>query len=217
MVRTPQQDRSRRTRLAIVQAAADLFDRHGYHGTKIADIVDRIGMTKGALYFHFPDKEAIAIAVMEAQIEGISVPPQEIKMQELVDAGYALAFMLRTDPIQRAATRLTMEQGSDYLDRTRPMKMWLTFTESILEEARERKELLDYVEISEISNYFVGAFAGIQNMAQAFDNRVSLVDRLTALWKFTLPSIVHPAILPKLTLEQDRGRHIVNDLEPFDS
>ncbi|MFD8546305.1 ScbR family autoregulator-binding transcription factor [Streptomyces sp. NPDC059649] len=216
-VRPPQQERARQTRLAIVRAAAELFDKHGYGGTKIADVVDRIGMTKGALYFHFPDKESLAVAVMEAQMEGLSVPPQVVKTQELVDAGYALAHLLRSDPIQRGATRLTMDQDSDQVDRTRSMQLWLSFTESILVEARKREELLDIVEISEASNYFVGAFAGIQNMAHAFDDRTSLVDRLTVLWKYTLPSIVRPAIVTKLKLDPARGERIAHGAAPSDT
>jgi AcrR family transcriptional regulator len=51
-----------RTRRALVEAAAEEFARHGYAGTGLGAIVARCGLTKGALFHHFPDKQALALA-----------------------------------------------------------------------------------------------------------------------------------------------------------
>jgi AcrR family transcriptional regulator len=45
--------------MRILAAAVDLFARHGYAGTSIRELADRLGMTKAALYYHFPSKEAL--------------------------------------------------------------------------------------------------------------------------------------------------------------
>lgn len=50
------------TRQAILDAAGGEFASHGYSGTGIGAIVSKAGLTKGALFHHFPDKRALAIA-----------------------------------------------------------------------------------------------------------------------------------------------------------
>ena len=48
------QERAIRTRQAIVEAAGEVFDEHGYTSTTIAMVLERSAVTKCALYFHFP-------------------------------------------------------------------------------------------------------------------------------------------------------------------
>lgn len=56
----PQQRRAQLTRRAILAAAAEEFDIAGYDGTTLNAVLRRSGITKGAFYFHFPSKEAVA-------------------------------------------------------------------------------------------------------------------------------------------------------------
>lgn len=55
----PRQQRSRETVAAIEEAAAQLFDRHGYAGTTTNKIADRAGVSIGTLYQYFPNKDAL--------------------------------------------------------------------------------------------------------------------------------------------------------------
>ena len=66
--RRTQAERSATTRAALVSAARDLFARDGYAATGREAIVERAGVTRGAMYHHFADKEALFRAVFE-QIE----------------------------------------------------------------------------------------------------------------------------------------------------
>jgi AcrR family transcriptional regulator len=56
------------TRVALVDAARELFGDQGYAATSTEEIVARAGVTKGALYHHFADKEALFRTVFE-QVE----------------------------------------------------------------------------------------------------------------------------------------------------
>jgi AcrR family transcriptional regulator len=47
------------TRDRILEVAARLFSERGFAGTSIRDIADALGVTKAALYYHFPSKDAI--------------------------------------------------------------------------------------------------------------------------------------------------------------
>jgi AcrR family transcriptional regulator len=57
--------RSIDTEQKIVQAALELFVRKGYHGTSIADITTKVGLTKGALYAHFTGKGDLLLRLIE--------------------------------------------------------------------------------------------------------------------------------------------------------
>ncbi|GFE12341.1 gamma-butyrolactone-binding protein [Streptomyces glebosus] len=203
-----QQDRAIRTRRVILEAAASVFDEQGYDRATIAEVLERAGVTKGALYFHFASKEQLALAVIEEQVVDIAVEPQTIKLQEFVDSGQVLAFRLRSDPIQRGAARLAVEQGSNHLDRKQSMLSWTRFVEGLLNDARSRGEILESVVVGETAELFVGAFAGLQMMSQALTNRADLSRRLTVFFEHTLPSIAVPAILAKLNLDSERGAQL---------
>jgi AcrR family transcriptional regulator len=64
-VKTTRQAHGEATREALVDAAAELFGTAGYAATSVDEIVAAAGVTKGALYHHFTDKEALFRAVFE--------------------------------------------------------------------------------------------------------------------------------------------------------
>jgi AcrR family transcriptional regulator len=59
------------TRQRILETASALFVEHGYAGTSIRDISDRVGMTKGSLYYHFASKEDVLFALIAPLFEAV--------------------------------------------------------------------------------------------------------------------------------------------------
>lgn len=49
----------------ILQAALEVFARKGYHRGVVDDIVRASGTSKGAVYHHFPNKEALFLALVD--------------------------------------------------------------------------------------------------------------------------------------------------------
>lgn len=66
-VRRRQQDRRAATRRILVAAARTLFAQKGYAATSTPEIVKAAGVTRGALYHHFADKQALFAAVVEEE------------------------------------------------------------------------------------------------------------------------------------------------------
>ena len=58
-------EESARTRERLIAAAREAFERHGYAGATLEQIARTAGLTRGALYFHFPDKAALLRAMRE--------------------------------------------------------------------------------------------------------------------------------------------------------
>lgn len=53
------------TRQRIIEKAAPIFNRHGYEGTSMSQLTAAIGMTKGAIYGNFRNKDEIAREAFE--------------------------------------------------------------------------------------------------------------------------------------------------------
>ena len=53
------------TRERILDAALNVFSKKGYHDTRLDEIVDESHTSKGAIYFHFPNKERLFIALVD--------------------------------------------------------------------------------------------------------------------------------------------------------
>src|ERR1700678_2309807 len=51
------------TRRSLLDTARQLFAENGFAGTRTEDVVQRAGLTRGALYHHFRDKEDLFRAV----------------------------------------------------------------------------------------------------------------------------------------------------------
>lgn len=63
------QARGRATRTRLLDAAQELFCRHGYEGTSIGDVADAAGTGVGTVYHHFSDKRALLLELIERWAE----------------------------------------------------------------------------------------------------------------------------------------------------
>ncbi|MFF4339354.1 TetR family transcriptional regulator [Kitasatospora sp. NPDC001540] len=67
------QERARRTRERILDAAAEEFTLHGYANATVQGVAARTGMTKGALYGHFGTKQGLAEELLRQAREAWSL------------------------------------------------------------------------------------------------------------------------------------------------
>ena len=56
----------------VLRRAIDLFNRQGYDATSINDLAGDLGITKSAIYHHFPSKEALLSAALDEALEGLT-------------------------------------------------------------------------------------------------------------------------------------------------
>ena len=60
--------KAERTTAYIIETVAPIFNKHGYVGTSMSDLTEATGLTKGAIYGNFENKEALALAAYEYNI-----------------------------------------------------------------------------------------------------------------------------------------------------
>jgi len=92
------------TRESVLMAALDLFSEKGFSRTTFSNIAKRIGMTRGAVYWHFDNKPALLAALMdhvhalkESRVE--SQIPAIQTIEDLRGAFVLHAQFVESDPV----------------------------------------------------------------------------------------------------------------------
>lgn len=92
----PQQERSRESLRKLQKAAAEVLGQHGLEGTTIPRIAQHAGLTPGAIYRRFNDKDAL----LEATILGILDRQQErARTGMTVEAAAQIPLVVFTDQV----------------------------------------------------------------------------------------------------------------------
>ncbi|MER5629537.1 ScbR family autoregulator-binding transcription factor [Streptomyces nitrosporeus] len=204
------QQRAIRTRRIFLEAAAEVFDEHGYDAATIAAILDRAGLTRGALYFHFTSKEELARGVLQEAVTSDGVSPQIFKLQEWIDIALLLAYRLPREPLLSASIRLSVDPRARGLFGTR-WPDWITLGTEILTEAKERGELLPHVDPGATSRLFVGAWTGVQLITESMPEPPDLVGEISALLELILPNNAVPGVLARLDTSPHRPERILEE------
>ena len=107
------QARAEATRRAIVDSAVNLFDTVGYVNVSLADLIACTGASKGAFYYHFANREAVAAAIiaeaetrMRDTITEVCSDPAYRSLEHFVRMVFAVAELTRRDTLVRLGIEL---------------------------------------------------------------------------------------------------------------
>ena len=117
--RRSNRDRTDTTRAALLDAARRLFVEKSYAETGTPEIVAAAGVTRGALYHHFADKQALFAAVVEAESRAVAdeiekAAPETMSPREALIAGGDAFLAAMAVP---GRTRLLLLDGPAVLGR----------------------------------------------------------------------------------------------------
>ncbi|KQZ14173.1 TetR family transcriptional regulator [Mesorhizobium sp. Root554] len=118
--RRSNRDRTDATRADLIAAARQLFTEKSYSETGTPEIVARAGVTRGALYHHFKDKQALFWAVAEQEAEAVAAeieraaPPDAQSPRDALLAGSDAYLDAMRAP---GRTRLLLLDGPAVLGR----------------------------------------------------------------------------------------------------
>lgn len=166
-----QQERARRTRAAIVEAAAYEFSKRGYTAASVNTILEGSRATKGAMYFHFSSKEELARAVLQTAVEkytGVMDAPREEGLDALewlhrliVD----LAASFKANVVVQAEFRLIIEPEFYPTVRDGAGAVWGRTTHKLAVEAHEMGLLKPEVDPRKFTRVLISSIAGQRYMA----------------------------------------------------
>ncbi|MER7843297.1 ScbR family autoregulator-binding transcription factor [Kitasatospora sp. NPDC096077] len=197
------QERAGRTRQAVLLAAADTFAGVGFEAASLVDISRRAGVSKGALYFHFVSKQALADGVRAAAGREIgsaalrALRAEGPAVQGLIDFSYELARLLREDVVVRAGVRLGRQgprPDAGRTDTAGPDTAWRSLTavvHRLLDRAERAGELCPGADRRACAELITTVVAGQVLLAAEEPGRPAQ-ETVRRLWTATLPALVGP-------------------------
>ncbi|MGH3870898.1 MAG: TetR family transcriptional regulator [Pseudonocardiaceae bacterium] len=189
------QPRARATRLAILTAAAEHFARSGYHATSLDRVLADSGGTKGALYFHFPSKEALARAVIAEMVQRWGLLRSRVSDRGLDPLTTLLALVdeviirLIGSPIARGGMRLLNDLPMHPDDAPSHYAFGEHDALALLIQAAQAGLLQKGIEPTLVARQVVALVAGHRQICDALGDREDLWQRIDEAWCLLLPAI----------------------------
>lgn len=191
-------DRGETTRRHILGVAAHAFAEHGYNGVSLNDIVRDTGLTKGAFYFHFPSKEALALEVFgtkqeewqAAIIEDMLAHPRAIdRLNAILDCG---CEMYEVDASARVVGRLCVELSRDRKLAPRLtgyLKAWFDMVAELIKTAQEEGDVRTDLDPRTTAETIVSAFIGVEQVSDALTELGDFRARIEHLHTFVMAAL----------------------------
>jgi AcrR family transcriptional regulator len=189
------QQRAVLTRGRVLLAAAEVFARTGFLAASMNDIVVAAGVTKGAVYFHFPSKEALAVAIVEEQFAQWPAVVAAITenspdaLTGVVALTYEVGSRFRDDVLTTAGIRLSFERELVNAAMPTPFVGWIGILQELFARARREGQLRPGLQPGPIARALVGGFFGIQHVSEILTDRTDLETRLDEFWKIFLVGV----------------------------
>lgn len=194
----PTTDRAGVTHRHIIEVAAHAFAEHGYSGISLNDIVRESGLTKGAFYFHFPSKEALALEVFRDRqdrwvaktLAGVMEHPKAIdQLDAMLDIGCEIH---EGDASARAISRLCQEWSSqeDLVEHSRShLTRWFEITEELIRRGQQEGDIRLEVDARRTAETLCSAFIGVEEVSAAMSGLQDFRARIDGLRALTLAAI----------------------------
>lgn len=181
--------RRAQTRERLLDAAADVFNRLGYHGATLEAVADAAGYTKGAVYSNFASKSDLFVALAERR--GVSSGLEETT-RAILDKPIG-AFIDELGEMLRA--QAARDETWDVLT----IEVWLA---AMREPALRATVAHDYRQMREELGPLIGRRLAEEGIATPFSGAElgSLVSALGSgllLQYYLQPDAVDPGLLPR--------------------
>jgi TetR/AcrR family transcriptional repressor of nem operon len=160
-----------RTRELLLQAAFKEIYRSGYRSADLDAILAAAGVTKGALYYHFDNKEALGYAVVD---EIIAINLHRKWVQPLRNAEDPIEVLVRIiqaeslkrEDVQRGCPLLNLSQEMSGVDEgfrrrtARVYKDWHDAMAEALREGQKRRLVRSDINANETATFLMAAWEG---------------------------------------------------------
>jgi len=177
------QDRAVRTRNTILKAAAEVFAQRDYPSVTIMDIAEQAGVTKGAVYFHFANKEAVAVAVAEQFYETLLSSMRPVldtyapPARKIVQLLRQTAHLFREDPLTQAGSRLQIQQWAIESQLPTPYTAFTTVLAELLTDCQGAGALPEGSDPEALARVLRSALFGAQHISGVQHGWSDIVER----------------------------------------
>lgn len=189
----PKKSKSERTREFIIEQVAPVFNKKGYVGTALSDIEKATGLTKGAIYGNFGNKNKLAEACFERNI----LPLQKGVHNAIATTGGALAklaalldfYSTHYDevadnggcPLLNTATEVddTFPLMKDKVQRS--ILNWKNELSAVIRKGQLAGEIRSVVQAEKFSTTIIAMIEGGIMLAKAMDDKKYFLDVIDSI------------------------------------
>jgi TetR/AcrR family transcriptional repressor of nem operon len=164
------------TRRKIVEAAAPIFNKRGYEGSSLSDLMEATGLKKGGIYRHFSSKEELAAEAFDytwesawnSRLQHVDEKASGIeKLKQLI-----ANFVNHRSPVAGGCpilnTAIDADDGNPVL-RThvaKALRSWLSRLQAFVDQAQSRGETQPGVDPQAVATLIVASLEGALMMSR---------------------------------------------------
>jgi TetR/AcrR family transcriptional regulator, transcriptional repressor for nem operon len=185
------------SRQQILRAAAHQFARLPYHQVGLDDVLAEAELTKGAMYFHFRSKHALALAIIEDQTARSSEAIADLRarkfsgLETLIDFSYLLAVRDITEDITRAGLHLLESIGRIEGLQADVLGDWVQILADTVGRAIDEGDIFDELQPRQVGRLLVSVYMGLRQTSN-LDEPEQFLSDVENTWALVLPGIVRP-------------------------
>jgi TetR/AcrR family transcriptional repressor of nem operon len=189
--------RSDTTRDQILRAAAHQFAQRPYYAVGLDDILAEAQLTKGAMYFHFRSKHALALAIVDEQTERSAESVKNLLarklsgLESLIDVSYLIAVGDITQDVTRASFNLLESVGRTEKLQARLLGGWIQLMCEIAQRGIAEGDIVDQADPEDVGRLLVSIYVGMRQ-ASNLDEPVQLLSDFGKALSTVLGGIVQP-------------------------
>jgi TetR/AcrR family transcriptional regulator, transcriptional repressor for nem operon len=189
--------RSDTTRDQILRAAAHQFAQRPYYAVGLDDILAEAQLTKGAMYFHFRSKHALALAIVDEQTGDAAESVKNLLarklsgLESLIDVCYLISVGDMTQDVTRASFNLLESVGRTEKLQTRLLGGWIQLMGEIAQRGIAEGDIVEQADPEDIGRLLVSIYVGMRQ-ASNLDEPVQLLTDFGKALSTVLRGIVHP-------------------------
>ncbi|MDX1455432.1 MAG: TetR/AcrR family transcriptional regulator [Gammaproteobacteria bacterium] len=185
------------TRLVLLTAAFEEIHAQGFRKASLDNILKRTGVTKGALYHHFPNKAALGYAVLDEVIMPEYVKIWSPVLDEKLNPVDALVAILERHcspdfeeqvnlgcPVNNLVQEMSgVDEG--FRERLKMMlDEWIRGVRSALERGQANGQVRDDIDADDTARIIVATFEGCTGFAKCSQDPTVFQDSIKALVRF---------------------------------
>lgn len=192
----PLQARAEATRRRIIESSVELFAELGYGETGLADVLQHAGVSKGAFYYHFDSKEAVATAIIEefdAKIGAAFTGEFDADapaLEGIISGTYAVQALMLNDKLTQVGHRLCQALDQVSSAGARVYLGWNDRFVDMVKEVVDNGEMSDAVAANDVAETVWVGILGCNLVSAAIGD--DPYARLARCWRVVVRSIVPP-------------------------
>ena len=174
------------TRERILARSAQLFNRQGYFGASLADIMRETGLEKGGIYNHFSSKEQLALEAFDYAYGLVQQRVRQAlagklnaieRLQAIVSVFQGIA---ENPPVAGGCpilnTAIEADDANEVLrDRARAaMDDWRSTIQRIVNKGIERQEIRPGINVDEVATIFITTLEGAIMLSNLYKDPIHM-------------------------------------------